>query len=186
MEKGSVFCKRKWVYTFCHFFLILVFLNFFSTACVSDADKCDDMMLRKATGTMRSDMCIPKPDSDTIMDTNTDETAPDAGQDASLPDDDTGCTENADCPDNDYCDFTLALPVCVPPATGEDVSCDSPADCAGFEADYCESMVSFTCLVDKCSPEANNCSKDHICCDFSSYGLPSLCVARALNGDTCP
>jgi hypothetical protein len=96
----------------------------------------------------------------------------------------SSCASSTDCPGG-YCDRTASPPLCRMPPTGQGTPCQADGDCAAFEANYCEAWVSKTCLVKDCSPSLNNCSDDSICCDFAAYNLPSLCVSRALNGDTC-
>jgi hypothetical protein len=96
-----------------------------------------------------------------------------------------GCTSAADCPTGWFCDLTLTPSVCRHPPTGEGTPCAAPADCAQFEASYCETMVSKSCLVSGCNPQLNNCDDAHLCCDFASFGLPSLCVDKVLTGGKC-
>lgn len=104
---------------------------------------------------------------------------------ADAADDATACVDTEDCPGNAYCDLTVTPAACREPPTGQGTTCASDADCAGFEASYCETVVSRTCLVSNCSPSLNNCSDDFLCCDFASMGLPSLCVSKALSGGVC-
>ena len=61
-------------------------------------------------------------------------------------------------------------------ATGEDRPCASDADCAGFEATFCDIFVTGTCLVRGCSVAPNSCSVGRECCDLSAFGLPTLCI----------
>ncbi|MFC1641870.1 hypothetical protein ACFL5O_04150 [Myxococcota bacterium] len=73
-----------------------------------------------------------------------------------------------------------------PEQTGVDTPCQSEADCADFDANYCELMVSSTCLVKDCdTTDPNACSEGHHCCDFAAFGLPSLCISAALSGGVC-
>ena len=95
------------------------------------------------------------------------------------------CTSNMDCADGEHCDTTLNPPSCVMPPSGQGRPCTAAADCASFQADYCEVLISSTCLVQGCDKEANNCSPGYQCCDFQWIGLPSLCVDEALSGGTC-
>jgi hypothetical protein len=97
----------------------------------------------------------------------------------------TGCTTSKDCTAGFFCDLTLAPSVCKRPPTGEGTPCASAQDCAQFEANYCESAVSKTCLVSPCSPSLNNCDDTHICCDFSFMNLPTICVNKAAIGGAC-
>jgi len=98
----------------------------------------------------------------------------------------SGCTGPQDCTGDYYCDVALTPPVCRRPPTGEGTPCAADADCAGFEASYCEVAVSRTCLLSGCSQALNNCDSTHICCDFSFMQLPSLCVDKVLSGGVCP
>jgi hypothetical protein len=78
------------------------------------------------------------------------------------------------------------LPAGVTAPTGVGTPCASDADCAGFDADYCELAVSHTCLVQHCTPSPNSCFTGFDCCDFSRTpgfeSLPTLCLASGL----CP
>lgn len=172
-------------------FLALGLLAIAVTGCVSDEDKCgDDMELADVPGFGK--YCVPKvvpmdtssPGTDTGMPVP-DASVPDAG-DASV---DTGaappCTANADCGEGFYCDRTFTPAECLPNPTGQGQPCASDADCAGFDADYCEAMVSGTCLVRDCDPVISNCSEGYHCCDFAEWGLPSLCIDAALSGGVC-
>ncbi len=98
------------------------------------------------------------------------------------------CVATTDCESGDYCDLGAATPVCRPLPTGQGTACSRSADCAGFEASYCETMVSETCLVRDCTPALNNCSDDYRCCDLAPLGMPALCLPRRLlgTGATCP
>ena len=95
------------------------------------------------------------------------------------------CTNSEQCADGNYCDLTLAPPSCLPPPSGQGRSCTDSDDCSSFQADYCESMVSGTCLMQGCSPELNNCSPGYICCDFAWIGLPALCIDEVESGGVC-
>jgi hypothetical protein len=96
----------------------------------------------------------------------------------------TGCTA-ADCAGGYYCDLALTPSVCRRPPTGQGTPCAAPTDCAAFEASYCESAVSKSCLLSGCSEALNNCDSTHLCCDFAWMGLPSLCVDKVKTGGVC-
>jgi hypothetical protein len=64
--------------------------------------------------------------------------------------------------------------------TGEDQPCVSDADCTGFEATFCESLVTSTCLVRGCSVASDSCFAGKECCDLSAFGLPTLCIAAGV------
>lgn len=65
----------------------------------------------------------------------------------------------------------------VPQGTGEGLPCDSAADCAGFQANFCDTFVSGTCLISGCNVSPDSCSTGKECCDLSTFGLPTLCIA---------
>ena len=74
----------------------------------------------------------------------------------------------------------------LPQQTGVDTPCTSAADCAGFDANFCEMQVSGSCLVQACDPlDPKACSPGHHCCTFTSRGLPNLCVSAELSGGVC-
>jgi hypothetical protein len=85
-----------------------------------------------------------------------------------------------------YCIATnLTLPSSeLPKQTGVGVSCTSNAECKGFDASYCETQVSHTCLVSDCdATDVRSCSEGHHCCPFAN--LPNLCVSAKLSGGVC-
>lgn len=70
------------------------------------------------------------------------------------------------------------LPADAMKPTGEDAQCTSDADCAGFEASFCDTFVTGTCLVPNCTLAPNDsCFVGKECCDLSSFGLSTLCIA---------
>jgi hypothetical protein len=61
--------------------------------------------------------------------------------------------------------------------TGIGTPCSSHADCASFDATYCESFQSHQCLIEGCAVSPDDCPTDYECCDLSSFGLENtLCV----------
>jgi hypothetical protein len=79
-----------------------------------------------------------------------------------------------------------AMSEAVPTGLGE--PCMSSADCASFDATFCDSFQSHSCLVEKCATGENACPKDTTCCDFSALlaGL-SICTADdQLVAGECP
>ena len=74
----------------------------------------------------------------------------------------------------------------LPQQTGVDQACAAPTDCDGMDADFCESFVSFSCLVSECDPnDPRACSVGHHCCEFPDLGLPNLCVSAELSQGVC-
>ena len=85
------------------------------------------------------------------------------------------CASDADCGAAYTCATWEAHPYCRT-FTGLGKSCASGADCAGLDAAYCESAQSHVCLVSSCSLTASDCPRGTQCCDFSNYGLGTLCA----------
>jgi hypothetical protein len=60
--------------------------------------------------------------------------------------------------------------------------CESNADCASYEADYC--MVNpmsdepGVCLFQDCDP--TSCPQDSLCCDCSVLMMPVICIPEAI------
>jgi hypothetical protein len=113
-----------------------------------------------------------------------------------LVDDDNKCGEHQVPWDNDLrCVCAEGYTVsadggCAPMAanapTGVGKPCASDADCAAFDADYCELAVGKTCRVKNCMRNPSNCFEGFDCCDFSKTpgfeSLPTLCLEAGL----CP
>jgi hypothetical protein len=85
-----------------------------------------------------------------------------------------GCASDADCDGAYTCATWEAAPYCRKFA-GAGASCSAQADCAGGDAEFCETYMSHTCFVANCTLGVNDCPRDTQCCDFSPYGLPNLC-----------
>jgi hypothetical protein len=86
----------------------------------------------------------------------------------------SSCASDADCGAAYTCATWAAQPHC---RTFEGVgeSCDSAADCTG-DANFCDTFQTHTCGISGCSLTASECPRDTMCCDFSSYGLGTLCA----------
>jgi hypothetical protein len=81
------------------------------------------------------------------------------------------------------CDETVSPTICRRPPVGQGRSCASPADCAGTEATFCDTVESNSCLVQGCSLTPNDCFVGWSCCDLSSRGLATpLCLPEG----ACP
>ena len=89
-----------------------------------------------------------------------------------------GCTSSAECEGGYACNTTASPPYCQRPPLGADQPCQTPADCAGTEATWCDTVVTSTCLVAGCSVAEQDCFGGMQCCDFALFGVPQpLCVA---------
>lgn len=94
----------------------------------------------------------------------------------------TECVSSADCSGGFACDTTKSPSYCQRPPLGVGQKCTTSADCASFEATYCESIQSHVCLVQGCTKAPNSCFPGNDCCDLTSVGLPTVCVPTG----TCP
>lgn len=90
----------------------------------------------------------------------------------------TDCASNADCPSNWSCETDGDTSYCHKPPSGLGESCQSSSDCASFEASFCETLQSHTCVVGNCAKSASICPNEWGCCDYSALlGAPlSVCV----------
>ena len=88
------------------------------------------------------------------------------------------CASNTDCDTVYTCATWEAQPYCRT-FVGVGVSCAAPTDCVG-DAQFCDTFVSHTCVVSGCSLTANNCPRGSMCCDFSGYGLGTMCTPACL------
>ena len=72
-----------------------------------------------------------------------------------------------------------------PGTSGQDMSCSSSADCAGYDATFCLTLLPPTrCLVEHCADGTQRCAADRECCVITV--LPELaatggiCVAQGM------
>lgn len=88
------------------------------------------------------------------------------------------CASNADCGAAYTCATWDAEPTC---RTFEGVgdACTSAADCTG-DANFCDTFQTHSCGIAGCSLTANDCPRGTMCCDFSSFGLGTLCAGVCL------
>jgi len=88
----------------------------------------------------------------------------------------TGCSDHSDCETDWYCAQDDSGAYCQRPPTGLGLSCKSDADCAGYEATYCEVFQTQTCQVVGCAEGETACHGDWACCDFRTLFGVSMCV----------
>jgi hypothetical protein len=97
------------------------------------------------------------------------------------------CESTASCPSGWTCEPEAAVRVCKKLPTGFGVSCQTSADCAGYEATYCEAFRSHTCQLQDCASGATTCPSEWGCCDFTALIGVSMCMApEALVDGACP
>ena len=96
------------------------------------------------------------------------------------------CASSADC-SNDYsCNQRGTRSFCQRPPSGFGMTCQTTADCAAFEASYCEALSSHSCLLSGCKVDPSTCPGDWACCDIALLGN-SLCLPQdQLSGGRCP
>lgn len=94
-----------------------------------------------------------------------------------------GCQTSADCPEGYACADGAGGRYCQRSPLGQGVSCEADADCASYEATFCEPLLSHTCLVQGCEVGGSGCFEGWQCCDVSAYGMPiPICVPEG----NCP
>lgn len=90
---------------------------------------------------------------------------------------DTGTGSEPECAVNDDCDTTeiCAAGVCRQP-TGWGATCTTSDDCAGFEANFCDTFQG-GCTVSNCTNVPNTCPAGYDCCDLSAVaGFAIMCI----------
>jgi hypothetical protein len=99
------------------------------------------------------------------------------------------CSSNDDCPAQWTCEQASGTRFCQKARTGLGAACDSSADCAGFNAKYCDTLQSHSCQLADCATGGGACPNAWGCCDYSALlGSPlSLCLAPMnLSAGSCP
>ncbi|MCE9573824.1 MAG: hypothetical protein K8W52_11780 [Deltaproteobacteria bacterium] len=86
------------------------------------------------------------------------------------------CTSDTDCGTTGTCADWEAEPYCRT-FSGVGKSCTQQSDCAGLDASSCDTVLSHTCIVAGCTVTGNECPRNQICCDYTSYGFGLLCQA---------
>lgn len=100
----------------------------------------------------------------------------------------SACTDNSDCEDVWTCVEESGSSYCKRPPSGLGETCASQADCAGFEATYCETFQAKTCQLVGCAEGNTTCPGDWVCCDLRGALGVSMCVTPDVldaNGE-CP
>jgi hypothetical protein len=94
-----------------------------------------------------------------------------------------GCTESSDCPEGFACRASAEGSYCQRTPVGMASPCEVEQDCAGYEATFCETLISHSCLVQGCSLSQNDCFEGWDCCDVTAYGMPiPICIPEG----NCP
>ncbi len=97
-----------------------------------------------------------------------------------------GCSTEADCPTDYGCNTRQSPSFCERPPEGLGTPCESSEDCAGFVANYCETVSAGACLVNDCAPDPDKCHGDWVCCDIGLLSQ-SLCIPPSeLENGNCP
>ncbi len=87
------------------------------------------------------------------------------------------CAVDTDCPDSYVCADWEPVPYCRT-YTGYGATCTT-TECAGYDASLC---IQGHCVVQGCTLDVNDCPRDTACCDFSTFGIGTLCVPAG----SCP
>jgi hypothetical protein len=90
------------------------------------------------------------------------------------------CSEGAACNGGYSCNAVGSPTFCQRPPVAAGRPCATDADCAGTDALFCDTVVSFTCLVRDCLTSAEGCFPGFECCDLTSFGIPAVCLAVGL------
>lgn len=90
-----------------------------------------------------------------------------------------GCGSNAQCLTGWSCEAGPTVRYCARPPSGLGASCQSDADCSSYDAKYCDTLVSHTCLIGGCATRATTCPSEWLCCDYSALlgSALSICVS---------
>jgi len=87
----------------------------------------------------------------------------------------TTCASDADCGSTRTCATWEAQPYCRD-FSGVGESCAMDGDCAGFDAQSCDTYRTHTCKVKGCSVDTDDCPRDSTCCDLSAFGVGTVCL----------
>jgi len=102
---------------------------------------------------------------------NTESTSTDGGSTTSSTTGSTPeCAVNGDCAAEQICDAG----VCRAP-TGWGTACDTTDQCAGFEADFCDTYQ-HKCTISNCTNAPATCPATYECCDVTSFGGTIQCI----------
>ena len=82
------------------------------------------------------------------------------------------CAADTECAATYVCADWEPTPSCRT-FTGYGATCVVPADCASYDAAFCGQGH---CVVQGCTMGTDDCPRDTACCDFSNYGIGTLCV----------
>ncbi len=88
-----------------------------------------------------------------------------------------GCRTSADCPEDFACTSSASGSYCQRSPLGMAAPCSTDDDCASYEATFCETLISNSCLVQGCSLSNDDCFDGWECCDASAFGMPiPICI----------
>jgi hypothetical protein len=97
----------------------------------------------------------------------------------------SACVSSEQCPGEFSCRPTAMGGFCERPPTGLGTACMDD-ECDGFEASYCETVVSQSCVVNDCKVDPERCHGDWVCCDIGLLS-ESLCIPPGdLEDGKCP
>ena len=95
-----------------------------------------------------------------------------------------GCASDDDCAGGYACNLTTTPSYCQRPPTGQTMACQSSADCAGYEASYCLTIMANACFV-QCSLGGSDCFSGWECCDLPSLSFGVIKQPLCVPSGTC-
>ncbi len=86
------------------------------------------------------------------------------------------CATDTDCPAAYTCADWEPTPYCRT-FTGYGATCTTQEACSTFDADFC---VQGRCVIQGCRLDVSDCPRGTQCCDFSNFGVGTLCAPPEL------
>jgi hypothetical protein len=87
----------------------------------------------------------------------------------------SSCTVDEDCGAAFTCATWEAHPYCRA-FSGFGMSCAAQSDCAGYDAQACDTVQSHVCVIAGCSLVNDDCARGTTCCDLSAFGAGTICM----------
>ncbi len=101
----------------------------------------------------------------------------------------SGCATNGDCKGGYICNASATPSYCQRPPTGTGEACTTTADCANYEATFCDS-TQLKCFTTDCKTSPDDCFPGYACCPLSTFAasmpdapvMPNVCMPTG----SCP
>jgi hypothetical protein len=85
------------------------------------------------------------------------------------------CASDDDCGGAYTCATWEAQPYCRQ-FSGVGATCAAQEDCAGLDAQACDTFQTHTCMIAGCSLDDGDCPRGMECCDLSAFGAGTICM----------